>query len=87
MTFLLLVVFLAIGFGCFYWTKNIFASIISLFGILIVFGCILAVVTQGWGIVALIYYPHIWLPALIGGAVLGWIVRRNLGTGAKEKSQ
>jgi hypothetical protein len=79
----LMLVFFAIGFGCFYWTNNIFTAISSLFGVSIVLAGILGIVTQGWGIVVLLFYPHVWIAAVLFGAGLGWIFRRV----AKEKSQ
>jgi hypothetical protein len=83
----LLIVFFAIGFGCFFWTNNIINAFIALFCTLIVLAVILAVVTQGWGIVVLLFYPHIWIPAFIFGAVIGWIFRWISEPQVKEKSE
>jgi hypothetical protein len=83
----LLVVFFAVGFGCFYWINNIIKAVGSLFGISIVLSGILGIVTQGWGIVVLLLYPQVWIPALVLGAVLGWFVRWMFEAEAKEKSQ
>jgi ABC-type cobalamin transport system permease subunit len=82
-----ILVFFAIGFGCFYWTNNIVTAVSSLFGVSIVLAGILGVVTQGWGIVVLLFYPYALLAALISGAVAGWIVRRIVRPEAKEKSK
>jgi ABC-type sugar transport system permease subunit len=58
-----------------------------LIGILVVLAGILGVITQGWAIVVLMFYPHVWIPVVILGAVLGWIFRRNFGPEPKEKSE
>jgi hypothetical protein len=83
----LTLVYFAIGFGCFYWTKNIVTAVGSLLGISMLLAGIVAVVTQGWGLVVILLYPHIWFPALIVGGALGWTVRWLFEPTVKEKSE
>jgi hypothetical protein len=82
-----LAIIFAISFGCFYWVTHVFFASLVLVGILVVLAGIFGIVTHGWAIVALMFFPHVWIPVVILGAVLGWIVRRNVAPEAKEKSQ
>jgi hypothetical protein len=83
----LVVIFFAVGFGCVYWTSNIVTAVCWLLGISIVLAGIAGIATQGWGIVVLLLYPHVWLPALMIGAVLGWAFRWISEPKVKEKSE